>query len=158
MATYNFELHEKVTSWKKTEFEIEANSLEEAQEKAIQFHKDGRTEEISWDNMEGSEEILTPSENDGEPTAEIWNKYNHEIWNNGKKLFYYELHVFVREGYCEGYSFGIKSDLELDVTEAIEKAKELKKFEEDDDCNLVDSFDELEETIFKIYYPTEYNR
>ncbi len=157
MATFDFELQQKVTSWKRTKFEIEANSLEEAQEKAIQFHKEGKTEEIGWDNIEESEEILSPSDNDGQPTAEIYH-YHSEIWNNvnDKKVFYYELHVFVREG--EGYSLGIKSDVELDEDDAIEKAKELEKFEEDDDWCMVDSFDELEETEFKIYYPNEYNR
>ena len=161
MATFNFALEEKVTIWKKTDFSIEATSLEEAKKLAIQFHKEGKTDDISWDTIDNTVERITLKENDFQPTEEIYTSSYDKIWDNvdgevENTPYFYELHVFVREG--EGYSLGIKSDVELDEDDAIQKAKELEKFEEDDDWCMVDSFDELEETEFKIYYPNEYNR
>ena len=39
MKTFNFYLDTKVTDWYRTDFEIEANSEEEAKQKAIEFVK-----------------------------------------------------------------------------------------------------------------------
>jgi len=43
MKTFNFYLDTKITTWMRTDFEIEANSLEEAKLKAIEFHNESNT-------------------------------------------------------------------------------------------------------------------
>ena len=161
MATFNFALEEKVTIWKKTDFSIEATSLEEAKKLAIQFHKEGKTDDISWDTIDNTVERITLKENDFQPTEEIYTSSYDKIWDNvdgevENTPYFYELHVNI--GGEKGYSFGIKSDVMLNEEEAIEKAKELKKFEEIDDCNLIDTFEEIDEEDFKEWYPKEYNR
>jgi hypothetical protein len=161
MTTFNFSLEEKVTIWKKTEFSVEAISLEEAKKLAIKFHNEGNTEEISWETIDNTVERITLKENNFQPTEEIYTSSYDKIWDNVDKEvknipYFYELHVNI-DGE-KGYSFGIKSDVMLDEEEAIEKAKELKNFEEIDDCNLIDTFEEIDEEDFKKWYPKEYNR
>jgi|LakMenEpi03Aug12_release.lakeMendotaPanAssembly.Ray.scaffolds.fasta_scaffold654623_2 hypothetical protein len=161
MATFNFSLEEKVTIWKKTEFSVEAKTLEEAKKLAIKFHNEGNTEEIGWETIDNTVERITLKENNFQPTEEIYTSSYDKIWDNVDKEvknspYFYELHVNI-DGE-KGYSFGIKSDVMLDEEEAIEKAKELKNFEEIDDCNLIDTFEEIDEEDFKKWYPKEYNR
>ena len=161
MATFNFSLEEKVTIWKKTEFSVEAKTLEEAKKLAIKFHNEGNTEEIGWETIDNTVERITLKENNFQPTEEIYTSSYDKIWDNVDKEvknthYFYELHVNI--GGESGYSFGIKSDVMLDEEEAIEKAKELKRFEEIDDCNLIDTFEEIDEEDFKKWYPKEYNR
>jgi hypothetical protein len=84
MATFNFELQEKITSWKSTKFEIEAETLEEAKKMAIQSHIEGDLEQIGWDDIYGTEEFMFPSDNQNQPTAEI--SYEEiVIWDNTKE-------------------------------------------------------------------------
>lgn len=159
MATFNFDLQEKITSWKSTKFEIEAKTLEEAKKLAIKSHIKGDLKKLGWDDIEGTEESMFPSKNNNLPTVEIYHDED-VIWDDvDKKVknthYFYELHVKI--GGESGYSFGIKSDVMLDEEEAIEKAKELKIFEEIDDCNLIDTFEEIDEEDFKKWYPKEYN-
>lgn len=72
------------------------------------------------------------------------------------KCFYYEMHVYIRED--KGYSFGIKSDMELNSEDAIGLAKTMNRFNEFGDWDLVDDFNEINEEDFKKWYPKEYNR
>ena len=67
-----FNLDQKVTTWMRTEFTIEAENLTEAKELAIKFHLDGETEELEWTQIEGCYEKLENDENDGECTEEIF--------------------------------------------------------------------------------------
>ena len=63
MATFNFELQEKITSWKSTKFEIEAETLEEAKKMAIQSHIEGDLEQIGWETIDNTVERITLKEN-----------------------------------------------------------------------------------------------
>jgi len=67
-----FNLDQKVTTWMRTEFTIEAENLTEAKELAIKFHLDGETEDIEWTQIEGCYEKLENDENGGECTEEIY--------------------------------------------------------------------------------------
>ena len=81
---FNFYLDQKVTNWYRTNFEIEAETEEEAQKMAIRFVKEGYTEEIGWDEVEG---IITPmdvTDNDGLSTEEIYFEDGSMIYQNGK--------------------------------------------------------------------------
>ena len=83
METFSFYLDEKLTIWARTKFEIEANSIEEAKEKAIQFVKDGKTSEIGWDLLEDTVEKIDVPENNNEPTEELFeNNLSDAIWDN----------------------------------------------------------------------------
>lgn len=83
MEKFNFTLDQKVTVWMQTPFEIEAETLEEAKQKAIEFHQNGNTSSIGWEELLDTQEFLSVEENGGEPTEELF--YNGEnIWNNLK--------------------------------------------------------------------------
>ena len=71
MNTFNFNLDTKVTAWKRQEFEITANTLEEAKELAIQFYKDGEADSLPWEDIDCTTEMLSVSENGGQSTQEL---------------------------------------------------------------------------------------
>ena len=82
MEKFNFTLDQKVTVWMQTPFEIEAETLEEAKQKAIEFHQNGNTSSIGWEELLDTQEFLSVEENGGEPTEELF--FNGEnIWHNG---------------------------------------------------------------------------
>lgn len=86
METFDFYLDTKVTTWYRTPFEIEANSLEEAKQKAIEFiEKDGHSD-ISWEQIDDTIQGMSVEENDGESTEELYTYSDGEmIWDNGEK-------------------------------------------------------------------------
>lgn len=86
LTTFNFHLDTKVTTWYRTEFEIEANSLEEAKLKAIEFHEQSNTSSIGWDQVMDTQETMTPGDNGGEPTEELYDENGNIIWNNTKSI------------------------------------------------------------------------
>jgi len=86
METFDFYLDTKVTGWYRTPFEIEANSLEEAKQKAIEFVKSGETTYISWEQIDDTVETMSVKDNDGESTEELYTYSDGEIiWDNGQK-------------------------------------------------------------------------
>ena len=72
MQKFEFYLDQKVTTWMRTEFEVEAETIEEAKKLAIQQYKDGDLDEISWDEVDECKEVMTVEENGGFSTAEIY--------------------------------------------------------------------------------------
>lgn len=84
MATYDFYLDTKVTTWMRTKFEIEANSEEEAKQKAIEFHKESNTSSIGWDEIMDAQEYMSVGDNGGEPTEELFYQDGNCIWDNVK--------------------------------------------------------------------------
>jgi hypothetical protein len=82
MGTFNFSLQQKVTTWMETEYEIEADNYEEAKKKAIEFHNQGNTSSIGWEETMDAQEPLTPEDNGGEPTEEIFDDEGNVIWHN----------------------------------------------------------------------------
>lgn len=82
MGTFNFNLDTKVTTWMRTPFEIEADTLEEAKQKAIEFHKQGNTSSIGWDDIMDTQEQMSVDENDGQPTEELFDEEGNVIWEN----------------------------------------------------------------------------
>ena len=63
MKTFDFYLDTKVTTWYRTNFEVEANSLAEAKQKAIQFVKDDEQSSISWEQIDETTEAMSVDEN-----------------------------------------------------------------------------------------------
>jgi hypothetical protein len=85
MGTFNFSLQQKVTTWMETEYEIEADNYEEAKKKAIEFHNQGNTSSIGWEETMDAQEPMTLDDNGGEPTEEIFDDEGNCIWNNTKE-------------------------------------------------------------------------
>jgi hypothetical protein len=86
MKTFEFFLDQKVTTWMRTEFEVEANDLNEAVKIAKEkFHR-GDLDEIAWHEIMDTKEVLQPKDNGGESTAEIYNMNERgdvmEVYNN----------------------------------------------------------------------------
>ena len=82
--TFNFHLDTKVTSWYRTEFEIEAETLEEAKIKAIEYHNDSNTSSIGWDEIMDTQESMSVVDNGGEPTEELFDEEGDCFWDNTK--------------------------------------------------------------------------
>jgi hypothetical protein len=86
MKSFDFYLDTKVTTWYRTPFEIEANSLEEAKQKAIEFVKDDEHSSISWEQIDETTEVMSVDENDGQSTEELYYESSKNmIWDNTKK-------------------------------------------------------------------------
>lgn len=86
MKTFEFFLDQKVTTWMRTEFEVDANDLNEAVKIVKEkFHR-GDLDEIGWQEIDNTKEVLHPSDNGGESTAEIYNMNERgdvmEVYNN----------------------------------------------------------------------------
>lgn len=82
MKTFNFNLDTKITTWMRTPFEIEAKNLKEAKKKAIQFHNEGNTGSIGWDEIMDTREQMSVEDNNGQPTEEIFSNREECIWDN----------------------------------------------------------------------------
>lgn len=85
---YNINIDEKLTIWARNKLTIEAETEEEAVQKAVEMVKNGDLDDGFDDNvldeyemMYDTSERLDPKENNGEATIEIWS--DDEIkWNN----------------------------------------------------------------------------
>lgn len=86
METFNFYLDTKVTTWYRTPFEIEAESLEEAEKKAIEFRERGDNTDVPWEQVDDTIEGMTPEENGNQPTEEMYNEESNLIWDNTKSI------------------------------------------------------------------------
>jgi hypothetical protein len=86
MKTFNFHLDTKITTWMRTEFEIEAKSLEEAKQLAIGFHLEMGTTELPWEENMDTQEPMSVEENDNQPTEELYDEEGNIIWDNTKSI------------------------------------------------------------------------
>jgi hypothetical protein len=84
MTKFNFYLDQKVTTWYRTNFEVEAESLQEAEKKAIQLFEKGELDELTWVQIDGTEELMSVDENGGFSTAEIYTDNGTMIFENEK--------------------------------------------------------------------------
>jgi hypothetical protein len=81
---YNFILDEKMTIWNRKEFTIEADTVEEARQKAIELVDNG--EEIDFYSSEylhETEELMDISKNDGHETIVLM----HEAERNTNVIY-----------------------------------------------------------------------
>ena len=86
MKTFEFFLDQKVTTWMRTEFEVKANDLNEAVKIAKEKFTNGDLEDIDWQEIMDTKEVLQPSDNGDETTAELYNMEKNgdvlEVFNN----------------------------------------------------------------------------
>lgn len=72
MESYQFYLDTKVTTWYRTKFEVEADSIDEAKAAAIKLHKGDALSDIPWENIDETIEVLSYEDNGNEPTEELY--------------------------------------------------------------------------------------
>ena len=88
MKEFDFYLDHKHTIWYRNKFTIEAETLEEAKTKVIGICNTDTDELPSedWDLLHDTAEYLTPNENGGEATQELYeNNSGDIIWTNKKQ-------------------------------------------------------------------------
>jgi hypothetical protein len=81
---FDYFLDQKVTTWYRTRFEINANNQEEADEKAKEFIRVGNHSDIEWEQVDGVIDVMTPEINDNQATEELFqsNGEDEKIWDN----------------------------------------------------------------------------
>ena len=84
MEIFNFHLDQKITTWMRTDFEIEAETLEKAIELAKEKYNSGNLYDLPWEEIEGVKEIMEVGDNDGEPTEELYDENSNFIVDNTK--------------------------------------------------------------------------
>jgi hypothetical protein len=82
MGTFNFYIDTKVTTWYRTPFEIEAETLEEARTLAVALRERGDNAELPWEQIDDTIEGMIPGDNDGQPTEELYDENGMIIWDN----------------------------------------------------------------------------
>ena len=94
MAEFSFDLDQKITKWVRTKITIQADSIEEAKQLVIKMHLDLETTELSYDEIECTEEFIFPNENDGQFTEELmiastgesfWRNTDYSIYLDDKR-------------------------------------------------------------------------
>jgi hypothetical protein len=79
---FTFEFDQKVTTWMRTTFEIDAIDEEDAKSKAIKFAQGDEISEMSWEEIMDTKETMSVEDNNGDSTEELM--FNGEmIFNNG---------------------------------------------------------------------------
>lgn len=84
MEKFNFYLDQKVTTWMRTDFRVEAETLEEAVKLAIEKYESGDLYEVTWEEVDGVREIMEVGDNGGEPTEELFDENGRLVLNNTK--------------------------------------------------------------------------
>jgi hypothetical protein len=84
MEKFNFYLDQKVTTWMRTEIQVEAESLEESIKKVVDIYQNQGFEDLGWEELDGVKEKMDIEENDGFSTEEIYHEDGQFIYMNGK--------------------------------------------------------------------------
>jgi len=84
METFNFYLDTKVTTWYRTDFEIDADNLEDARKKAIETDNKGTLSELSWEQIDDTIEPISVGHNEGYATEELYSN-DELIFDNADK-------------------------------------------------------------------------
>jgi hypothetical protein len=84
-TTFQFHLDQKVTTWMRTDFEIDAIDEEEAKLKALEFAKGDEISEMPWDEIMDTKETMSVEDNSGDPTEELYTSSGELIYQNDKE-------------------------------------------------------------------------
>ena len=84
-TTFQFNLDQKITTWMRTDFEIDAIDEEEAKLKALEFVKGDEITEMPWEEIMDTQDIISVEENGGEPTKELYTSDGDLIYQNDKE-------------------------------------------------------------------------
>ena len=83
METFDFYVDQKVTTWYRTHFEIEAENLQEAKIKAKEFFDKGNTSDLPWEQYDGTTELMSVEENGGASVTEIYTDMGEMVYYDG---------------------------------------------------------------------------
>ena len=72
MERFDFYLDQKHTIWYRNRFSIEAETLEEAKAKVIEMYGKDDLPSDDWEQLTDTLEGMTPTDNGGEPTDELF--------------------------------------------------------------------------------------
>jgi hypothetical protein len=91
MATFDFFTDKKVTMWERVNFEIEADTYNQAVQKAIEFSKNDNFPDMAdYETLYDTAEPLSVEENGGEATIELFKvserREDVSLWNNKDSL------------------------------------------------------------------------
>lgn len=82
---FKFYLDQKVTTWKRTPFSVDAVNQQQANMLAEQFHKQGNTLDLDWEDIDDvPDEVMELDDNDGFSTEELYSTDGEIIYQNGK--------------------------------------------------------------------------
>ena len=81
--TFDFYVDQKVTTWYRTHFEIEAENLQEAKIKAKEFFDKGNTSDLPWEQYDGTTELMSVEENRGASVTEIYTDMGEMVYHDG---------------------------------------------------------------------------
>jgi hypothetical protein len=84
-TTFQFRLDQKVTTWMRTDFEIDAIDEEEANLKALELLKSGEISEMPWEEIMDTKETMSVEDNFGDPTEELYTSDGDLIYQNDKE-------------------------------------------------------------------------
>jgi hypothetical protein len=92
MEQFQFQLDQKVSVWYRTKFNVEGNTLEEAKENLKKLIQDKKLDEVTsgipWELIDDTTEILSPSDNGGYSTEDIFCSHDLEvIHENGESNY-----------------------------------------------------------------------
>ena len=85
MAEFEFHLDQKHTIWYRNNLVIEADTLEEAKAKVLKICNTNSSDLLSdyWETMFETAEQISPDENGGEPTEEVYvDNTDVIVWTN----------------------------------------------------------------------------
>lgn len=82
MEKFNFYLDHKVTAWFRTDFEVEAETLEDAKKQALRDLKDGKIADLPWNILDETVGNMTVEDNHRLPTEELYHESGQMIWDN----------------------------------------------------------------------------
>lgn len=82
MEKFNFYLDHKVTVWLRTDFEVEAETIEDAKKQALRDLKDGKVADLPWNILDETVNSMTVEDNHRLPTEELYHESGQMIWDN----------------------------------------------------------------------------
>lgn len=82
MTTFKFWEDVKHTIWLRNHFEIEAETEEEAKQKAITLFDENHIPDEDWEYLNETIEEMQPVENDGQTTRELFNENGEVLADN----------------------------------------------------------------------------
>jgi hypothetical protein len=87
METFDFYVDQKVTTWYRTHYEIEAENLQEAKKKALEFYEKGNTSDLPWEQYDGTTELMSVEENNGASVTEIYTDLGEMVYHDGNASY-----------------------------------------------------------------------
>lgn len=91
MKEYSFYIDRKGTIWERTDFTIEANSIEEANTKALEYIQGTEDSNDEIEYLSETFEYITPEQNEGCPTEQLFTGKGETLFENGSQLTYEKL-------------------------------------------------------------------